>query len=89
GLPVICTDSGGITDFTSHLENAYVCRYHDSESLVLGISEMLDNHELRNRLRKGGLKTAALRSWDSINNELISQYELVLEKLVRQKRLAG
>ncbi len=89
GLPVVCTDSGGITDFTSHLENAYICKYHDAENLALGISEMLENPELRNELRKGGLKTASIRSWDYINDELISQYETVLEKSVRHKKLVG
>jgi glycosyltransferase involved in cell wall biosynthesis len=89
GLPVVCTDSGGITDFTSHLENAYVCKYHDAKSFAHGINEMLNSPELRDRLRQGGLETAAVRSWDYINAELVAQYETVLEKVAVKKRLVG
>ena len=89
GLPVVCTDSGGITDFTSHLENAYVCKYGNVESLAGGIVEMLNNTELRRELSEGGLETAARRSWDYINDELIAQYETVLEKTAGMKTLVG
>jgi len=89
GLAVVCTDLGGITDFTEHLENAYVCKYGDAESLAVGISEMLSNAELRHKLSEGGLETAASRSWDYINGELIAQYEMVIEKTVGMKTLAG
>ena len=90
GLPVICTDSGGVTDFTNHLENAYVCRYKDSASLALGMSKMLNNPELRSELRKEALETASIRSWDYIFEGLISQYEGAIQKSeVFIKRLAG
>ncbi len=89
GLPVLCTDSGGITDFTSHLENAYVCKYGDAEGLAQGMSEMLVNPELRRELRKGGLETAGTRNWDYINDGLIEQYEMVLGRSVGLKKLVG
>jgi len=90
GLPVICTDSGGVTDFTNHLENAYVCRYKDCASLAFGMSEMLNNPELRCELKKEAFETADMRSWDYIFEGLISQYERALEKSeVFIKRLAG
>lgn len=90
GLPVICTDSGGVTDFTNHLENAYVCRYRDAENLAEGMTEMLINPELRREIRREGLETAEIRSWDYIFDGLISQYERALDKSgVFIKKLAG
>ncbi|MFB0920691.1 MAG: glycosyltransferase family 1 protein [Oscillospiraceae bacterium] len=89
GLPVVCTDSGGITDVTSHLENSYVCKYRHAESLAGGMKALLNSPELRSKLRRGGLETAATRSWDYINDELINQYETVLGKSVGIKSLAG
>jgi glycosyltransferase involved in cell wall biosynthesis len=90
GLPVICTDSGGVTDFTNHLENAYVCRYKNAENLARGMTEMRNNAELRREIRREALETAAMRSWDYIFDGLISQYERVLDKSdVFLKRLAG
>ena len=88
GLPVICTDSGGITDFTTHLENAYVCKYHNAENFAEGMSELLENLPLRNKLRAGGLETAEKRSWDYINDALIAQYEAVICKCAVHKELA-
>jgi glycosyltransferase involved in cell wall biosynthesis len=90
GLPVICTDSGGITDFTSHLENAYVCQYQDAAGLARGMSELIKKPELRSKLSRGGLETAAKRSWEYIFETLISQYETVLgNSAANLKRLAG
>ncbi len=71
------------------LENAYVCKYHDAKSFAHGINEMLNSPELRDRLIQGGLETAAVRSWDYINAELVAQYETVLEKVAVKKRLVG
>jgi len=89
GLPIVCTDAGGITDFTAHLENAYVCEYMNAESLAQGMTELLNKPELKDRLRKGGLATAAERSWDYIFDGLLSQYERVLEKNAELKKLVG
>jgi glycosyltransferase involved in cell wall biosynthesis len=77
GLPGICVDAGGVTDFTVHGKNAYLCRYGDAGSFAGGIIAML-NRELRRRIRAGALETARVRSWDTIFNGLIGKYEGVL-----------
>lgn len=90
GLPAICTDSGGVTDFTNHLENAYVCKYGNVESLAKGMTEMLNNPALRQDIRREGLDTATMRSWDYIFDGLLSQYERVLCKTeISLERLVG
>lgn len=78
GLPVICADEGGVTDFTFHLKNAFVFRCGDADSLAGGITRMIDDRALRTRLRSASLATARSRDWDGIFNKLIKQYESVL-----------
>ncbi|MGX8708623.1 MAG: glycosyltransferase family 4 protein [bacterium] len=73
GLAPICTDSGGVTDYTVHGENALVCRYGDSGSLSRAILDLLDP-QLRGRIRQQALQTAKSRSWDSIFDSLMLHY---------------
>ena len=80
GLPVVCTDSGGITDFTQHMQNAYVCRFKNSRSLASGLSHLICDPTLRDRLRRNGLITAGLRNWNAIFETLLTQYEFYAHK---------
>ncbi len=73
GLPVICTDSGGVTDYTVPDENALVCRYRDPASLSGAILELLDP-SLRDRIGSQALRTAKSRSWDAIFENLMRHY---------------
>lgn len=73
GLPVICTDTGGVTDFTVHNINALVCRNGDSDSLSQSITSLLDP-DLRSRIRRQALCTAKSRSWDAVFDNLMQHY---------------
>jgi glycosyltransferase involved in cell wall biosynthesis len=83
GLPVICADEGGITGFTAHQTNAWVFRYLDAAALISGMRRLKDDEALRSRLRYGALLTAGQRSWDTVLEGLLSQYEGVLEARAR------
>ena len=74
GLPAVCTDSGGVTDYTTDHENALVCRYGDPDSLSRAIVELLDPG-LRSRIRERALRTAKEKSWDSVFDTLMRHYE--------------
>ena len=73
GLPPVCTDSGGITDYTVAGENALVCRYGDPAGMAEAIVGMLDPG-LRRRIRLQALRTAQGRSWDAIFAALMRHY---------------
>lgn len=73
GLPPICTDSGGVTDYTVHRENALVCRYGDPDSLSQAILSLLDPR-LRERIRLQALQTAKAKSWNAIFDSLMRHY---------------
>lgn len=85
GLPGICVDAGGVTEFTSHGENAYVSRYRDAGSLAAAIAAMTDEG-LRRKIRAGALRTAGERNWPAIFDKLFDAYENALGTIpVRQK----
>ncbi len=62
GTPVVMTDSGGSSDYARPDENAIVVRPRDSRALARAIKRVLEDKELRTRLRQEGLKTAAMFS---------------------------
>lgn len=76
-LPVICANSGGVTDFVSHLDNAYLFGYRHIMGLAQAMSLMLSSPALRENLKKGGLQTAKARSWNGVFDTLMAQYERV------------
>lgn len=78
GMPCICTDSGGVRDYTEHLDNAFVCRYGSAESLAYGMEVLMKDAALRKKIAASALKTAIKRDWDTIFDELVSRYEKVL-----------
>lgn len=80
GLPGICVDSGGITDFTVHGENTCVCKYRDVSGLSEAIIKML-TPDYRAKIREGALVTAKERNWDTIFDGLLATYEKAAEKL--------
>jgi len=89
GLPGICVNSGGVTDYAVHSENAFVCNYRDAASLADAIAEMLDPR-LRGKIRRGAIKTAEQRSWDFIFDGLMAHYEAAARKTLRKVRnIAG
>lgn len=77
GLPVVCANSGGVTDFASHLDNAYLFSYRHIMGLAQAMSLMLSSPALRESLKKGGLQTAQERSWNGVFDMLMAQYERV------------
>ena len=75
GLAVTCVDQGGITDFTTHMQNAYVCEFNHVKSLAKGMTELIEDQQLREQLSHGALLTARSRQWDSIFDGLMEQYK--------------
>ena len=73
GAPGICVDAGGLKDFTTHGENAYVIPPRNAAALTDAMAAMRNKH-LRDSLRQGALRTAGQRSWSSIFDDLLMQY---------------
>ncbi len=89
GLPVVCVDEGGITDFTSHMHNAAVCRCGNAQSLADGMERMIQDGFMRQRLAAASLATARARSWESIFAKLVRQYGSVLSHTEKKARVSA
>jgi glycosyltransferase involved in cell wall biosynthesis len=70
GMPVISTDIGGIKEYAQHDENAWLVPVNSREELSTGVRHLLDNPELRKRLREEGLKTAEQFTWKAFVDKL-------------------
>lgn len=79
GLPAICTDSGGVTDYTVHNQNALVTRFGNAADLECALEAMLDP-SLRSRIRENALRTAGEKSWEQVLDGLLEQYRATLSR---------
>jgi glycosyltransferase involved in cell wall biosynthesis len=50
GVPIIATPVGGIPDFLIDKKTGLFCNVHDSESIAIGINQLLNNQDLKNSL---------------------------------------
>ena len=70
GLPVIATESGGITDLVEDGVNGVLVPTNDSASLGQAIRVLIDDEGKRSRLSRGALDTASSLSWDRSLDQL-------------------
>jgi len=80
GLPVITVNSGGVIDNVFDGQNGLLCEARDAVSLAAGITKLADDSRLRETLAANALAHAATKSWSSIFDQLVRDYDFVLEK---------
>ena len=76
GLPVICSDRGGLPELVQHRRTGIVCEAGDVAALETAVEELVTNHELRERMARASLSASAddvevardsfERSWASV-----------------------
>jgi glycosyltransferase involved in cell wall biosynthesis len=74
GTPVVSTRNPGILEYARDGENALLADVRDAPGLAVGVRRVLDEPGLAERLRDGGLATAAAHSWDAIVGQLEDVY---------------
>ena len=52
GTPCVAFDRGGVTDVVRHLETGYQARFGDVDELARGLTTLLGDSELRERLSR-------------------------------------
>ena len=58
GTPVVAFNTGGLPEMITHLQTGYLARYKDPTDLSAGILTILDNADLRERMRQKCRATA-------------------------------
>lgn len=88
GLPVVCANTGGVTDFTENNENAFVFKNGDSADLTHALRKML-NPQFRSAIRRKALETARSRSWETIFDGLMFHYENAVQSTDAARKAMG
>jgi glycosyltransferase-like protein len=84
GVPVIASGIEPMTEYLRDRENALLISPMDFESLAHGITEVIENAELRSGLMENGAKTAGMYSWESAAQKHVAFYN----EICRQRPLS-
>jgi len=82
GLPVICYDYGGQTDFLESETNGFVVKLNDKTQFLKACQRLLDDPALRSKIGKHNLVAVEKYYIDHCAN----QYEKLYEKVIEQHR---
>jgi glycosyltransferase involved in cell wall biosynthesis len=74
GVPSVFTPSGIAAELLSHLENAYVVPFRNSDAIYEGMKAILADRELRRKLIANGIEAVQGFSMDKQIAELNSCY---------------
>lgn len=82
GTPVVATNSGGLLDYCTHLDNAYLTPPRNPQALAEGILAVLTNKALYHQLLAGGLRVAKLFTKQQFEQQITD----TLERIYRQRK---
>jgi len=71
GVPVVCTDIGGVADFAFHEKTALLVPVRDAKAMAAAILRLLDDPELANRLKNNAHKQISKFDWDECARSLL------------------
>jgi glycosyltransferase involved in cell wall biosynthesis len=64
GVPVVCSDIGGVADFAFHGKTAFLVPPHEIGAFAAAITSMMESRDLRRRLADAALAHVARFDWD-------------------------
>lgn len=87
GLPVVAVNATGATNLVDDGVTGVLADPGDAEAMADAIAAYIADPELQRRHGEAGLKMAGTRDWDRINSAVLKNYERVIERRKRLKRL--
>jgi phosphatidylinositol alpha-mannosyltransferase len=87
GTPIVCSDIHGFKGVVQRGRQAILVPPRDSKALAAGISELLANPSLRERMGAEGLERAAQFSWEHVTARVEAYYGFVIRRLAAQGAL--
>lgn len=85
GTPVVATDTSSIREGVG--EDALLVPVNDDEALASAMHQVITSKSLRDRLIAGGLRRAAMFTWERCATETLALYEEIFEKASERKAL--
>jgi glycosyltransferase involved in cell wall biosynthesis len=80
GLPVVCTNVGGLADLLKHEETGLLVSDDDDEAMAEAIRRLIDDPKLAEHLSANGRRLAERFAWEKVK----SQWEQVFAKLMEK-----
>jgi glycosyltransferase involved in cell wall biosynthesis len=81
GVPVVCSDIGGVADIAVDGQTALLAPARDAAAFAAAISQMMGSHELRHRLSQEALNRVSAFDWDESADDFL--------KMLRRKSGCG
>jgi phosphatidylinositol alpha 1,6-mannosyltransferase len=75
GLPSLVAAAGGVLEFASHDENAWLIAPNSGVAVTQGLRRLMEDQALRRKLSEGALRTARGRGWDEVYEQLLADYQ--------------
>ncbi|HNW93989.1 MAG TPA: glycosyltransferase family 4 protein [bacterium] len=66
GVPLVVTDVGGLQDIVSHRHDGLICRRGDPQALAAALTELIEQPEFADTLRRHARATAQCYTWDTV-----------------------
>lgn len=79
GLPVVAANSGGVREMVSSGENGVLCAPRQPQSFVQEIISLVDDSDRLTKFRFEAREFALGRSWDAIFDQLLYDYEMIID----------
>lgn len=81
GIPVVASDIPGYNEVVKDRKNGILFDPSSTEELALRTIELLEDEELRTRLKEKGRKYALQLSWDKVAERVVDFYEELYNKI--------
>ena len=88
GLPVLACEVGGVEDYLHDGENGFLIQ-RDSQDIAGKLDRLLNDADLHQRLRNGGLATAQNYSWEKIAKQYLQLFDELITERARKSQSAA
>ncbi|MDR3583564.1 MAG: glycosyltransferase family 4 protein [Candidatus Pacebacteria bacterium] len=79
GLPVIVTDVGGTQELIKNKINGFIVPLRNAKAIATALKELINNSEMRKRMRSENRKKAENMSWENVAREYLNIYKSVIK----------
>ena len=77
GVATVLTQTGGIREYANE-DNALLVPIGNESAMFQAVAELIQNAELRDKLKQNGRKTALLRDWDIVAKDYFDYFQTLL-----------